>query len=896
MYGGKRGSVGVKQSMKAGKKRNIRRYGRQTYTVESDRHRSKSPAARVLSVCLTCILTALLAISCLMLYTSVFSLTGTMSWHVLFLAFVSIALTLVMYLPWSGWWYLLHAVVLVLPAFFMKQRLLGGFRSIFNELVEIINEYFKVSLSKITIEGTTVWDNETHIFLLYLLTLCIWPMAYGMVRSRKPVMVLLPPVLFVALPLAVGKTPGTAALLVFFLAVVGTLGFLSGGVTGDGHRTFFGSAHAVVCICLAAVVLAVTWNMTYERAHGLVEDRSEIEAMVADGMDYAIRTVEGLPGGFSWFGIGDPGRISNREPRYRNKEVLRLTVSDLPEDTVYLRGYVGDTYDRGKWTNEGASYFTDEVTGWQQSLREDAGSHVQSMPAHNLASMLKSRMDYQVEYTDVPRQYAYLPYYTDTASALDGFSGNPTELIFVGDSIVEREDQGAVCVSGYRENGLMDTQSGLTTGEESEFSRLYGIYAARYTQVDDELRDLKTLGDSLNRTYESEYASYVNQTFSQEIAMGSLTLQEAREQLRKLVCISLVQQELWKRTYDLKLDGVPFGEDVVEYFLFQGEKGFCEHFASAGVLLLREMGVPARYVSGYTVRVSDFTSGEVQAEHADDVGASVGKGNFISGEDAYTAVVMDNRAHAWAEVYMDGVGWVPVEMTPGGNAGNGELQMIRQGNTLQIRESDGVTDSARVLYSDQPEDQENSESTAAAEPDTQVLEPESETQTESEQTHDEEDAKQTDRDDLHGDSGQLWPWLVAAAAVLVLAAAGVLVYRRRVLQGRRISYASPGHAVEHLSGQIYRLLRREGFIRGKIDSDEEFRRQLLEQTVIEKEEIIRYLDIIERAAYSRQKITASEADFCQQFYRRLKSMQNAVGAQDTNRSRAPRKTHRRSPH
>ncbi|MDE7434651.1 MAG: DUF3488 and transglutaminase-like domain-containing protein [Lachnospiraceae bacterium] len=849
MHGGKQGSAGAKQGRKAGKKRNLRRYGRQTYTVESDRRSGKSPAARVLSVCLACVLTALLAVDCLMLYTSVFSLTGTMSWHVLFLVVVSAVLTLIMYLPWGGWWYLLHVAALLLPVFFMKRRLLGGFRSVFNELVEFINPYFHISLSKITIEGVTVWDNESHMFLLYLLTLCIWPMAYGMVRSRKPVTVLLPPVLFVALPLAVGKTPGTAAILVFFLAVVGTLGFLSGGVPGDGHRTVPGSSHAVVCICLAAAVLAVTWNVTYERAQGLVEDRGEIEAMVADGIDYAIRTVESLPGGFSWFGMSDPGRISNREPRYRNKEVLRLTVSKLPEDTVYLRGYVGDSYDHGKWTNEGDSYFADEVTGWQQSLGEDAGSHVQSMPAHNLASMLNTRMDYQVEYTDPPRQYAYLPYYTDTASALDGFSGDSTELIFIGDSIVEREDQGAVCVSGYQENGLMDTQSGLTMGEESEFSHLYGIYAERYTQVDENLQDLKTLGDSLNRTYKNEYASYVDQTFSQEIAMGAQSLLDAREQLRKLICISMVQQELWKRTYDLKLDRVPFGQDVVEYFLFQGEEGFCEHFASAGVLLLREMGVPARYVSGYTVRVSDFTSEK----------------------NAYTAVVMDNRAHAWAEVYMDGVGWVPVEMTPGGNAGNGELQMTRVGNTLQIREGDGATGSARVLYGDQPEDQENSESTAV-QPDTQMQETERENPTETEQEQSPTGIGQPDHDGSD-DKGYAFLWIPIVVAILLAAAAIVLVYRRRVLPGRKISYASPGRAVEQLSGQIYRLLRQEGFIRGKVDSDAEFRRQLLEQTVIGKEEIIRYLDILEKAAYSRQEITASDVEFCRQFYRRLEGLQ-----------------------
>ena len=139
-------------------------------------------------------------------------------------------------------------------------------------------------------------------------------------------------------------------------------------------------------------------------------------------------------------------------------------------------------------------------------------------------------------------------------------------------------------------------------------------------------------------------------------------------------------------------------------------------------------------------------------------------------------------------------------------------------------------------------------------------------------------------------------WLAVAAVLLAAVAAAVFVYRRIVLAGRRISYASPGRAVEHLSGEIYRLLRRQGFIHGKIGSDAEFRRQLLEQSVIEQAEIIRYLEIIEKAAYSRQEITAVEAEFCRRFCRRLRELQNRTLDQDANRSPGHHKTRRRSLH
>ena len=76
--------------------------------------------------------------------------------------------------------------------------------------------------------------------------------------------------------------------------------------------------------------------------------------------------------------------------------------------------------------------------------------------------------------------------------------------------------------------------------------------------------------------------------------------------------------------------------DFMTHFLEEG-RGFCVHFATAGTLLLRMQGVPARYVSGY---VADLD----------------GRGR---------GTVMDSDAHAWVEIYLDGYGWYPVEMTPG---------------------------------------------------------------------------------------------------------------------------------------------------------------------------------------------------------------------------------------
>lgn len=78
--------------------------------------------------------------------------------------------------------------------------------------------------------------------------------------------------------------------------------------------------------------------------------------------------------------------------------------------------------------------------------------------------------------------------------------------------------------------------------------------------------------------------------------------------------------------------------DIVYAFLTKYKTGVCQHYASAATLLFRSLGIPARYTIGY---VADAEAGE-------------------------WVEVMTTNAHAWVEVYIDGVGWVYVEVTGGG--------------------------------------------------------------------------------------------------------------------------------------------------------------------------------------------------------------------------------------
>ena len=88
------------------------------------------------------------------------------------------------------------------------------------------------------------------------------------------------------------------------------------------------------------------------------------------------------------------------------------------------------------------------------------------------------------------------------------------------------------------------------------------------------------------------------------------------------------------------------GQDYVDQFLFETKAGYCDNFSTSMVVMMRSIGIPARWVKGY-------------AEGRD-------IGNTEDGKNIYE--VTNNDAHSWVEVYVPEIGWMPFEPTIGFNA------------------------------------------------------------------------------------------------------------------------------------------------------------------------------------------------------------------------------------
>lgn len=99
-----------------------------------------------------------------------------------------------------------------------------------------------------------------------------------------------------------------------------------------------------------------------------------------------------------------------------------------------------------------------------------------------------------------------------------------------------------------------------------------------------------------------------------------------------------IQNYLRTLTYNENISAPPPNGDPIDYFLFERREGYCDYFASAMVVMLRSLDIPARWVQGYAGGELDPTTG--------------------------LFVVRENLAHTWPEVYFPTFGWQRFEPTP----------------------------------------------------------------------------------------------------------------------------------------------------------------------------------------------------------------------------------------
>lgn len=344
-----------------------------------------------------------------------------------------------------------------------------------------------------------------------------------------------------------------------------------------------------------------------ERYEAMREDREAFYRVVNE--DWIPRLQSALPGaGFGFGGGPDVTGELNRKNlfSYTASDMYRVTVDRIPQGTLYLKGFVGGTYGEEAWE------------AWPDTQLERY---------------------YEEHGLEIPSDFSALP---NLCYMSAGGMFQSTDTGYMG--IRELGGRGSYSIYPY---GALLTEEFKVYADGST-ARRGKEYGFRY-RFPEGYGGRSALPEEW-RTVEENYRQYVHDNFL-EYPRDELSMLTERLEQEGLggdglySCLLEVMAFLARQaSYNLDAGRNPSDTDFVEYFLFESHQGYCVHFATAAVLTLRYLGIPARYVTGYAVSPSDFSSEDGST---------------------YTAVLTGKQAHAWAEIYLDGTGWVPVEMTPG---------------------------------------------------------------------------------------------------------------------------------------------------------------------------------------------------------------------------------------
>lgn len=477
-------------------------------------------------------------------------------------------------------------------------------------------------------------------------------------------------------------------------------------------------------------------------------------------------------------GFSDKGVINGRvqSDPYR---VLTITSDADHDNRLYLGGKTFDTFDGREWVKTDDS----DLDYKEFDRLETAAAILRHDPDHLSDYIQNVRI--HIAYKGIRTKHVFAPPKSVPDMLVDPM------LQTGGDWILRSSARAEYTVKYYRLNRdhpvfkelLEDSRELSTEDWERAVQENQGLVREQYT------------ADAYRR-----YRDHIHNLYLQPVQLSDRAqafmeaeLDGAQSDADKLSRIeTMLSGYKYTRTPGELPERVRTPGEFIDYLLFEKPEGFCTHFATAFVLLARSQGIPARYVQGYAV-LTDTRNFEVQSD----------------------------RAHAWPEAYLEGVGWIGYEPTPGYK--RPVIWAVSTGGYAPVNPE---------IYAPGPEQEQERQE--------EVKEPE-------------EDVLQKIR----------WKWilmpLLFGVIFLCLFLLGDYCYRKN-----RYRHMNDRDKILTLCKRNMKLLKRAGYRRRREETLTEFAQRNRERI---PEELLRFVTIYERALYAEDTSCEDDVKITEQLNR-----------------------------
>lgn len=357
------------------------------------------------------------------------------------------------------------------------------------------------------------------------------------------------------------------------------------------------------------------------------------------------------------------GDLSGSHPMaYTEYPVFNLKIQ-VPR-AMYLRGFVGGDFEKGRWKEAAEGAYAGEYTGAMEWLAQR-----DFYPWTQQDRLYRMSKDYDFSSVDVENingnsKYVYLPY----EAAMSGGT--------MPDQVRYEKDYGAFAkgFTGQREYSFKAFASKLEDYDEGKITK-WLQELRRNPDWDDYAEP-----EAVYRRYVYDTYLYVPEEDAKALKGSGIDKCVGKTIEYTLHTIRSNFDENF--TYDLEQGTAAKSGDELRYFMEESRSGDDMHFATAAALMFRSAGIPARYAEGY------YLSPDYMLLYTDMSDVSMD--------------VPDSLAHSWVEVYIDEIGWFPVEVIPG-------FFDMEKEQSQELEDDEKIEEETKTNYQDEAPEEDQPE-------------------------------------------------------------------------------------------------------------------------------------------------------------------------------------------